>query len=175
MTVKYGDRENSILTVHINGVEISNVLVDLGAAINVITIETMHALGLHNLKYTPTILELADRSTFKPVGKLEDVTISVDSWHYPIDFLVLHTQYSVGGHPLILGRPWLATADAYIGCRSRNMVIYNGNNTKNLVLYPPTEQNLPIKPASGKKFVSVVEAKMEEEEVRQFLTIGHAL
>jgi hypothetical protein len=21
-----------------------------------------------------------------------------------------------GGHPLILGRPWLATVDAYIGC-----------------------------------------------------------
>jgi len=46
MPVKYGDLENPILTVQINGVEISNVLVDLGAAINVITAETMHALDL---------------------------------------------------------------------------------------------------------------------------------
>jgi hypothetical protein len=140
------------LTVQINGVEIPNVLVDLGAAINVITTETMHALGLRNLKHTPTVLELADRSTVKPVGKLEDVTISVDSWHYPIDFLVLHTQSSVGGHPLILGRPWLATADAYIGCRSGHMVISNGHNTKNLVLYPPAEPNPSIKPAGARKF-----------------------
>ena len=81
------------------------MLVDLGATINVITIETMHALSLRNLKHTPTILELENRSTVKPVGKLEDVKISVDSWHYPIDFLVLQTQSSVGGHPLILGRP----------------------------------------------------------------------
>jgi len=123
MLEKYGDLGNPILTVQINGVEISNVLVDLGAAINVITTEIMHALGLCNLKHTPLVLELVDRSTVKPVGKLEYVTISVDSWHYPIYFLVLHMQSSVGNHPLILGRPWLATADAYIGCRSGHMVI----------------------------------------------------
>ena len=170
--VKYGDLGNPILTVQINGVEILNVLVDLGAAIYVIATETMHALRLRNLKHTPTILELVDRSTIKPIGKLEDVIISVDSWHYPIDFLVLHTQSSVGGHPLILGRPWLATADAYIGCRSGNMVISNGHNTKNLVLYPPIEPNPPIKPVGGKKVVSVVEAETEDEEVRPVLTIG---
>ena len=89
--VKYGDPGNPVLIVQINGVEIPNVLVDLGATINVITTKTMHTLGLQNLKYTPTVLELADRSTIKPMGKLEDVTISVDVWHYPVDFLVLHT------------------------------------------------------------------------------------
>ena len=91
MAVKYGDSGNLILTVQINGLEIPNLLVGMGATINVITTKTMHALGLHNLKHTPTILELEDRSTVKPIGKLEDVTILVDSWHYLIDFLVLHT------------------------------------------------------------------------------------
>ena len=56
MPVKYGDPRNPILTVQINGVEIPNVLVDLGAAINVITAETMRALGLRNLKHTPIVL-----------------------------------------------------------------------------------------------------------------------
>ena len=66
--MKYGDPGNPVLTVQINGVEIPNVLVDLGAAINVITTETMHTLGLQNLKHTPTVLQLADRSTVKLVG-----------------------------------------------------------------------------------------------------------
>ena len=149
------------------------MLVDLGAAINVITTEAMHTLGLQNLKHTPTVLELADRSTVKPVGKLEDVKILVDAWHYPVDFLVLHTQSFVGGHPLILGRPWLATADAYIRCRSRNMVISNRPNNKNLVLYPPVEPDAPKKSVGGKKAVSMVE--VEDEEVRPVLTIGKAL
>lgn len=60
MLVKYGHLWNPILTVQINGIEISNVLVDLGAAITVITTETMHMLGICNLKHTPTMLELAD-------------------------------------------------------------------------------------------------------------------
>jgi len=44
--VKYGDLGNPILTVKINGVDISIVLADLGAEINVITYENMLTLGL---------------------------------------------------------------------------------------------------------------------------------
>lgn len=77
--IKYGDPGNPILMVQINGVEIPNVLVDLGAAINIITAETMNALGLKKINPTPNILELENSSTIKPVGKLEDVTISMDS------------------------------------------------------------------------------------------------
>lgn len=84
-------------------------------------------------------MELVDRSIVRLIGKLEDIKISVDSWCYPIDVVVLHTQSPTGGHPLILGRPWLATTHVHIGFWSRNMVIYNGKNTKNLILYPPTE------------------------------------
>ena len=123
----------------INGIEIPNVLVDLGATINMITSEIMHKLGLQNLKQTPTLLELADISTVRPLGKLEYITILVDSWHYPIDLLVLKALSQASDHPLILGRPWLATLDAYIGCQSGNMVISNGKVINNLILYPPVE------------------------------------
>jgi len=50
--VQYGDPRNPILTVQINGVDISNVQVDLGAAINRITSTTILTLGLLNLKPT---------------------------------------------------------------------------------------------------------------------------
>ena len=69
------------------------------------TIETVRKLGLTNLKPTPTILELADRSTIKPEGILDDLIISVDSWEYPTNFLVLQPNLELGGHSLILGRP----------------------------------------------------------------------
>jgi hypothetical protein len=60
----------------------------------------------------------------------------VESWNYPVDFTVLQPKTKVGGHPLILGRPWLATADAFISCRSGSMTISNGYETKQLTLYP---------------------------------------
>ena len=67
------------------------------------TSETLKLLGLKNLLPTPTILELVDRSTIYPEGILEDVVISITSWEYLADFLVLQLKSKLGGHPLILG------------------------------------------------------------------------
>ena len=105
LLAKYDDPGNPTVIVQIGLTQIPNVLVDLGVAINVMTIETVRKLGLTNLRPTPTVLELADRSTIKPEGILDDLVISVDSWEYPADFLVLQPKSQLGGHLLILGRP----------------------------------------------------------------------
>ena len=68
--------------------------------------------------------------------------VSIDSWEYPVDFLVIHPKDKLTRYPLILGRPWLATTDAYVSCRARNMTIKNGHMSKQLVLYPPTQSSL---------------------------------
>ena len=80
LLAKYDDPGNPTVTIHIGDTQIPNVLVDLGADINVMTIKTMKRLGLTNLRPTPTILELADRSTIKPEGILADLIVSFDSW-----------------------------------------------------------------------------------------------
>lgn len=67
---------------------------------------------------------------------LEDISVTSDSWEYPIDFMILTPKNNLRGHPLILGRPWLATVDAFISCRSGDMYIYDGNSTKKFTLYP---------------------------------------
>ena len=109
----------------------------MGAAINILTTTTCQKIGITSLEPTKTLLELADRSVVKPEGILQDLMVSVDFWEYPADFLVINPKNRLYGHPLILGRPWLATADAYIGCRQGNMTITRGNYVKNLALYPP--------------------------------------
>lgn len=104
----------------------------------------MDSLRLPNLQYTPTLLQLEDRSVIKPDGVLEDVCVSLDSWEYLVDFMVLIPKNNLGGHPLILRRPWLATVDAFIGCRSGDMFISNGISTKKFTLYPPTKKTIEI-------------------------------
>jgi len=74
----------------------------------------------------------------KPHGLLEDISVSLDSWEYPIDFMILTPKRNLGRHPLILGIPWLATVDAYVTCRSGGMYIFDGNSTKKFALYPVT-------------------------------------
>ena len=47
---------------------------------------------------------------------LEDVIVTLHSWDYPVDFVVLSPKTSTRGYPIIIGHPWLATVDAYIAC-----------------------------------------------------------
>lgn len=176
MPVKYDNPGNPMLTVQINHTYLPNTLVDLGATTNVMTTRTLYTLGLPNPRPTPTVLELGDRSIVKPLGVLEDIIIVVDSWEYPVEFLVLNIQSKLDGHPLILGRPWLATTDAYIKCRYGNMLISNGSSKKSLVFYPPAMPSLLACPKEALEECPLcVDYEEEYEEVRPVLTIGKAL
>jgi len=135
---KYTDLRNHVVSIQIDDVLVSNVIINLGEAINVMTKQTMDQLGLVHIHPTPTALELQDRSKIKLEGVLDDVVIYLDSWEYPTKFIVLQLKNIVGGHPLILGRPWLAMANAYIGCHSSDMYISLGDSKKKVTLYPPT-------------------------------------
>ncbi len=102
------------------------------------TTTVLEALQLEQfLRPTPTVLELADQTTVKPAGILDYIIVSVASWEYPVDFMVIHSKDPSRGHPIILGRPWLATANAFIGRRDGEITISNGFSTQKLVLYPP--------------------------------------
>lgn len=95
-----------------------------------------------SLRKITTVLQLADHSIVTPKGILEDVMVSIESWEYLANFLVLQPKAKLTGYPLILGRPWLATVDAYISCKARNMAIKNGHMSKQSVLYPPSQPSL---------------------------------
>ena len=71
------------------------------------------------------MLELADRSKIKLEGVLDDETISIESWEYPVDFFILQPKSTSEGHHVVLGRPWLAIADAFIGCTFQEETMSN--------------------------------------------------
>ena len=128
---------------HIDGVIVPNTLIYLGDAINIMTKETMLKLNLQGtLRKTTTVLQLADNSTVTLEGIVEDVMVTIDSWEYPTDFLVLRPKTNFNGYPLILGRPWLATTYAYISCWAENMTIKNVHFSKQLMLYPPAQPSI---------------------------------
>ena len=79
--VKYANPKNPIVSVTINNVSIGNTLVDSGATINIMTINTVKLLQLSQcLCPTPTVLELADRTTIKPARVLNDIHVTLSSW-----------------------------------------------------------------------------------------------
>ena len=59
----------------------------------------------------------------KQEGVIEYIIVLLNSWKYIVDFIILNPKSNMGGDPLILGRPWLATVDAFIDCRSGNLTV----------------------------------------------------
>jgi hypothetical protein len=113
--------------------------------VNLLPYSVYLLLGLGELKPTSMTLQLADRSVKVPRGIVEDVLIKVDKFYFPMDFIVLDTEpiQVIGSEiPVILRRPFLATANALINCRSGVMKISFGNMTVELNIFHIKKQPL---------------------------------
>ncbi|VVA38451.1 PREDICTED: LOW QUALITY PROTEIN, partial [Prunus dulcis] len=79
-------------------------------------------LGQGDLKPTSIILQLADRSITYPRGVIEDLIIKVDNLYLPADFVVLDMDEDLQT-PIILGRPFMATARTLIDVEAGTLTL----------------------------------------------------
>ncbi|GJR10013.1 DNA-directed DNA polymerase [Tanacetum coccineum] len=70
-------------------------------------------LGISKLKPTRMSIQLADQSIKYPIGVCENLLVKINKFIFPIDFVVLEMDKDELV-PIILGRPFLATARAVI-------------------------------------------------------------
>ena len=136
--VKYKDPGSPTISVNIGGTCIDKALLDLGASVNLLPYSVYKQSGLGELKPTNITLSLADRSVKIPKGIVQDVLVKVDKFYYPVDFVVLDTEPIVNGPnhvPIILGRPFLAIANAIINYRNGVMQLTFGNMTLELNIF----------------------------------------
>jgi hypothetical protein len=78
-------------------------------------------MGIGELKPTEIELKLADRSTMKLVGFVEDILVKIEGVYIPTDFVVLDIEED-DDVPIILGRPFLATAGALVDVKNGRIV-----------------------------------------------------
>ena len=147
--VKYKDPSSPTIPVNIGGSCINKALLDLGASVNLMPFSVYMQLGLGELKPTSITLSLADKSVKIPKGIVEDVLVKIDKFYYPVDFVVLGTAPSSNesNHvPIILGRPFLATANAIINCRNGIMQLTFGNMILELNIFNLNDNPKLLKP-----------------------------
>jgi hypothetical protein len=135
LPIKYKDPGCPTISCTIGVSCIKKALLDLRASVNLLPYSVYLQLGLGELKPTSMTLQLANRSVKIPRGIVEDVLSKVDKFYFPVDFIVLDTKpvQNVGVQiPVILGRPFLGTANAMINCRTEVMKISFGNMTMEL-------------------------------------------
>jgi len=68
-----------------------------------------------------TTLKLADGSTIQPVGFVEDIAVKIEGIYIPADFMVVDIEED-HDVPIIIGRPFLATAGAIVDVKNGRIV-----------------------------------------------------
>ncbi|CAN6482084.1 unnamed protein product [Victoria cruziana] len=117
---KLEDLGAPIIPCMLGDIHVERALLDLGASVNVLLGCFYDACRLEGLKPINMTIQMADRSVKRPRGVLEDVLIKIEDLIFPVDFIVLDMEGVDAEHqtPIILGRPFLATANACINCRT---------------------------------------------------------
>ncbi|GJW06204.1 DNA-directed DNA polymerase [Tanacetum coccineum] len=111
----------------IGQLHIDNALADLGASISLMPYTMYKKLSLGEPKATRMSLELADRSIQYPRGIIKNVLIKVDKFVLLIDFVILDMPKD-SRVPIILGRPFLATARAMIDVFNKKITLRVGDD-----------------------------------------------
>jgi len=90
-----------------------NALCDIGASVNIMPKTVFDNLDYSILTPTTMCFQLADQSVRYPAGIAENIPVKIRDFFVPVDFVVLdmHEERKI---PLILGRPFLNTANATI-------------------------------------------------------------
>ncbi|GKC30869.1 reverse transcriptase domain-containing protein [Tanacetum coccineum] len=117
---KLRDPGSFIIPCNFNKTFSYNALADLGASINLIPYSLYAKLSLETLKPIKISVRLADRSFQYPVGIAENMLVKVGKFTFLVDFVILEMEED-SKVPLILGRPFLHTADAIIRVKQKQL------------------------------------------------------
>ncbi|KAJ9538944.1 hypothetical protein OSB04_031677 [Centaurea solstitialis] len=147
---------------------IHRALCDLGASVSLMPLAIANKVHMGELKATNISLQLVDRSIKYPVGVFEDLPLQVGSFIIPCDFVVLEMIEDVNT-PIILGRPFLATAGAIIDIKHGKLSLNVGKEKVEFELrksmgLPPSMDDIQI--ADALETVFSEEILVDEEDAR---------
>ncbi|KAG9458839.1 hypothetical protein H6P81_003347 [Aristolochia fimbriata] len=128
LPTKLKDPGSFTIPCEIGSNKFANALCDLAASVNLMSLSLCRYLKLGEPQETGITLQFADRSTKIPEGVMEDVLVKIQDFIYPCDFIVLDMKVDKN-LPIILGRPFLATAGAIIDCKQGNLTLRLNNDT----------------------------------------------
>jgi hypothetical protein len=131
LPAKLGDPGIPTITCAIGTTSIHNALCDLGAGVSVIPYDLYKKLGSGEYSLSFITLQMADETTKKHMGMIEDVLLRIDQHVIPTDFIILDMPHD-DKLSIIVGIPFLTTAGANIDCTGGKMVfnIYDDQITR---------------------------------------------
>ena len=131
LPIKKRDPRVPMITSEIGGMTFTRSLLDTGASINILPKAVFDRHHVGELQLFLIELCLADGSVRKPHGIVEDVIVRIEGCYFPVDFLVVDMKSTreLSQSPIILGRPFLATAKAITDWGKGEVILKVGEHT----------------------------------------------
>ena len=122
----------------------------MGASVSVMPKVVYDRLNHYALAPTAMCLQLADQSVRYPAGIAENILVKIHNFFIPVDFVVLNMKVNTKT-PLILGRPFLSTANAHIDVGAGEIQLNINGQKEKFAFKPKVEQCSQVKAFNRKK------------------------
>ncbi|XP_012458224.1 uncharacterized protein LOC105779019 [Gossypium raimondii] len=122
LPLKLKDPGSFIMPFNIGESYYAKALCDLGPSINLTPTSVSRRLGICKARPTIITLQLTDLSLAYPEGKIEDVLVRVDTFIFPIDFIIFDFEADKEV-PIILERPFLEASRTRIDVQKGELIM----------------------------------------------------
>lgn len=143
------------LTAQISEYEMDQVILDLGLDVNVLTKQTWERMGKPALQWPPIQLRMANQQNIVPRGRLQGVTVDIDSVSTQTDFKVIEIVDDSNPYPALLGIDWATDMKGIINLKRRKMMF----EKKSLRVV------VPLDPAEGECYTEPVRDEDSDNEL----------
>ena len=130
------------LDAQIGAYDMTDVILDLGSDVKVLTKQTWEHMGKPTLACSPIQLRLANQQKIVPLGRFLDLQIDIDGVSTFADFEVIEIMDDNNPYPALLGIEWAMANAVVINPKERQMV-FEGKDFRVI---------LPLDPSQGARY-----------------------
>ena len=124
----------------------TDIILDLGSEVNVLTKQTWEQIGKPTLEWSPIQLILANQQNIVPLGRFPSVPVDIDGVSTLVDFEVIEIIDDSNPYLSLLGIEWALNNDAVINLKTRQMT-FEGKGLRVIV---------PLDPSQGERYTKLV-------------------
>ena len=107
------------LHAQIGDYDMTDIILDLGSEVNVLTKQTWEQMGKPTLEWSPIQLRLANQQKIVPLGRFPNVPVDIDGVSTLADFEVIEIIDDSNPYPALLDIEWELDNHAVINLKNR--------------------------------------------------------
>ncbi len=139
-------RREMRLHAQVGDYDITDIIMDLGSEVNVLTKYTREKMGKPTLEWSPIQLRLANQQKIVPLGRFLGVRVDIDGVSTLAEFEVIEIIDDINPYPALLGIEWALD----------NYVVINLKNIRMTFVGKGLRVIVPLDPSQGERYIEPV-------------------